>query len=211
MSLAPDDGSATSPGGDAAAELYARYAKDLYGFCLARLGSPDDAEEAVQTTFVKALAALNRGQTPDREAAWLYTIALNVCRTQYRSRKRRSQSEVAVDMSTLQPADSTAPPDPEAAMLLPALGSGLELCGTSPWVVIQGVPIGTGPTSRQPPPVATSPALQCAVNVCPDPGTIVCVSVRITVRAAPESMSSAVSLDRHDSAGASITRQPLFL
>jgi hypothetical protein len=36
-------------------------------------------------------------------------------------------------------------------------------------------------------------------------------SVRITVRAAPGSTASGVSLGLHDSAGASITRQPEFL
>lgn len=108
-------------GGEAIAQLYDRFGKELYGFCLFKLGAVDEAEEAVQNTFVKALDALNCGVSPDREAAWLYTIALNVCRTQYRTRARRADREVLAAGRELGHAPAAEPLDFETTLLLPAL------------------------------------------------------------------------------------------
>src|SRR5262249_41296907 len=82
-------------------------------------------------------------------------------------------------------------------------------CGTLPSTVTG--PTGFAPTSRQPPPVATSPALQNAVNVWTSPGSSTSVNVLITARTAPGLKVNAVSLGLQVAAGASITRQPLFL
>ncbi|MDQ3824113.1 MAG: RNA polymerase sigma factor, partial [Actinomycetota bacterium] len=87
---------------DAAGALYERYAGPLYGFCLNRLGSREDAEDAVQTTFLNAFRGLQRGVVPDAEAAWLYKIAENVCLTRHRSAWRRSRVESPSDMQALQ-------------------------------------------------------------------------------------------------------------
>jgi RNA polymerase sigma-70 factor (ECF subfamily) len=108
-------------GGEAIAQLYGRFAKELFGFCLFKLGTVDEAEEAVQNTFVKALDALNCGASPDREAAWLYTIALNVCRTQYRTRARRADREVLAASREFGDTPAAEPPDVETTLLLPAL------------------------------------------------------------------------------------------
>ena len=54
-----------------ATDLYERYASRLYGFCLNRLGSREEAEDAVQTTFLNAFLGLRRGIVPELEAAWV--------------------------------------------------------------------------------------------------------------------------------------------
>lgn len=69
-------------------QLLLAYQDRIYAFVLRMTASRQDAEEAAQDTFVRAYRAL-RGYDPDRirgmaPRAWLYTIALNVCRNRAR-------------------------------------------------------------------------------------------------------------------------------
>jgi RNA polymerase sigma-70 factor, ECF subfamily len=77
--------------------LYERYARQLLGFCRARLSSREEAEDAVQQTFLNAHRSLRSGTVPRAEAAWMYAIAANVCRERQRSAWRRSRVEVVSD------------------------------------------------------------------------------------------------------------------
>jgi RNA polymerase sigma factor (sigma-70 family) len=72
-----------------AERLYGEYADKLLAYCLSRLGSRSEAEDAVQSTFLYALRALRGGVVPECESAWLHTIARNVCRWQQRTASRR--------------------------------------------------------------------------------------------------------------------------
>jgi RNA polymerase sigma factor (sigma-70 family) len=60
-------------------EAYDRYADSLYKYCLASLGEPAEAADAVQDTFVIAAARLADLREPDRLRAWLYAVARNEC------------------------------------------------------------------------------------------------------------------------------------
>jgi len=82
---------------DEAALLYQRYARQLQGFCRARLSSREEAEDAVQHTFLNAYRSLRSGTRPRAEAAWMFAIAANVCRERRRSAWRRSRIEVVSD------------------------------------------------------------------------------------------------------------------
>jgi RNA polymerase sigma-70 factor (ECF subfamily) len=86
-------------------ELYLRHGRQIYSFCLWRLRDRLDAEDAVQSTFLNAFRALERGVVPYAEAAWLYKIADNVCRTRTRAAYRRGRVEVpsVVDESIASP------------------------------------------------------------------------------------------------------------
>ena len=77
--------------------LYQRYARQLQGFCRARLSSREEAEDAVQHTFLNAYRSLRSGTRPRAEAAWMFAIAANVCRERRRSAWRRSRIEVVSD------------------------------------------------------------------------------------------------------------------
>jgi RNA polymerase sigma-70 factor, ECF subfamily len=77
--------------------LYERYARQLQGFCRARLSSREEAEDAVQHTFLNAYRSLRSGTRPRAEAAWMFAIAANVCRERRRSAWRRSRIEVVSD------------------------------------------------------------------------------------------------------------------
>src|SRR5262249_16931664 len=104
---------AMAPGGrssvNRAEALYLRYAQQSYSSCLHRLGDPLDAEDALQSTFLNAFRALERGVVPYAETAWLYAIARNVCLTRRRSvvRRRRLESLSPLDDSVASPERDT--------------------------------------------------------------------------------------------------------
>jgi RNA polymerase sigma factor (sigma-70 family) len=85
-----------------ATDLYERYASRLYGFCLHRLGSREEAEDAVQTTFLNAFRGLSRGVVPTSESAWLFKIAENVCLSRHRTMFRRRRVEVPGDLAVVE-------------------------------------------------------------------------------------------------------------
>ena len=108
LAAIPDLGRATAvdphAGDEARATraLFERYASQIYAFCLHQLGSREEAEDAVQSTFLNAFRGLRRGVTPEAEAAWLFKIAHNVCLTRRRSSSRRGRVEAPGDLNALQ-------------------------------------------------------------------------------------------------------------
>jgi RNA polymerase sigma-70 factor (ECF subfamily) len=98
MSAAPSfhESAATAEAAQAGL-LYERYAGRLLAFCRARLSSREEAEDAVQQTFLNAHRSLRSGTVPRAEAAWMFAIAANVCRERHRSARRRSRVEVVSD------------------------------------------------------------------------------------------------------------------
>ena len=66
-------------GGDreALGTIFERYQQELYRFCLGLLGEPQDAQDALQNTMVKALRALPGEQREIALRPWLYRIAHN--------------------------------------------------------------------------------------------------------------------------------------
>lgn len=57
--------------------IYRRYHQDLYRFCLAMVGNPQDAQDALQNTMVKVLRALPGEERKIQLKPWLYRIARN--------------------------------------------------------------------------------------------------------------------------------------
>jgi RNA polymerase sigma factor (sigma-70 family) len=84
-------------GGERAFErLYRRHVQTVYGYALALLRNPADAEDVTQTTFMNAYRAWRRGERPRSARAWLLAIAHNVCRERFRTAGRRVH-EVALE------------------------------------------------------------------------------------------------------------------
>ena len=108
MAAVPSIGRATrverpfAPGVDAAGDLYERYSPQIFGYCLHQLGSREEAEDAVQTTFMNAFRGLQRGIVPELESAWLFKIAHNVCLSRRRSSWRRGRVESPNNLEVLQ-------------------------------------------------------------------------------------------------------------
>jgi RNA polymerase sigma-70 factor (ECF subfamily) len=67
--------------------LYRCHRQDVYRFALRDVRDPDEAEDVTQIAFLNAYRALSRGQPPERPRAWLLTIARNVARRRFRSRR----------------------------------------------------------------------------------------------------------------------------
>src|SRR5919112_721124 len=66
-------------GGDgrAFAGIFRRYHQSLYRFCLAIVGNPEDAQDALQNTMMKVLRALPGEDREIELKPWLYRIAHN--------------------------------------------------------------------------------------------------------------------------------------
>jgi RNA polymerase sigma-70 factor (ECF subfamily) len=119
---------AQAPPRDTTALLYERHSSRIFGFCLSRLGSREDAEDALQLTFLNAQRGLGRGVVPDYELAWLFKIAQNVCHNRYQSAKRRGRVEAPHDLDSLQDVIAS----PERAGSGVSLGELTQALGTIP-------------------------------------------------------------------------------
>ena len=67
--------------------LLARHERPLYALCYGILGHTDDAEDAVQESFLRALRSLARFREDSAFRTWLYRICLNVCLEWRRARR----------------------------------------------------------------------------------------------------------------------------
>jgi RNA polymerase sigma-70 factor (ECF subfamily) len=90
---------------------------ELNAYCYRMLGSPFEAEDAVQETFIRAWRGFDRFEGRAALRSWLYRIATNVCLDMLSGRERRARpmdlgparEPVAANLETL----------PEAAWLEP--------------------------------------------------------------------------------------------
>ena len=87
---------------ETAEQLFQEHAGWIYGYCLRILRSPEEAEDALQTTYLNACRSLGRGTRPQVGSAWLLRIAQNVCFARLRSSGRRGRLESLQDTSFLE-------------------------------------------------------------------------------------------------------------
>ena len=76
---------------DTYAVLVRRYQDKYVRFATRMLGNRDDADDALQSAFVRAFRSLGKCHDPARFGAWLYQIVLNECRTFSARRSRRER------------------------------------------------------------------------------------------------------------------------
>jgi RNA polymerase sigma-70 factor (ECF subfamily) len=79
-----------------------RHRRELTAYCYRMLGSPFEAEDAVQDTLVRAWRALERFEGRSSLRSWLYRIATNVCMDMLDSRQRRARP---MDIGAARPPD----------------------------------------------------------------------------------------------------------
>ncbi|HWB70884.1 MAG TPA: sigma-70 family RNA polymerase sigma factor [Egibacteraceae bacterium] len=108
---------AGSPDRHAADADLERYREELTGYCYRMLGSPFEAEDAVQETFIRAWRAARGFKGRSSLRTWLYRIATNVCIDALRSRQRRARP---MDLGPASAASTTLPaPLPETVWIEP--------------------------------------------------------------------------------------------
>jgi len=103
-----------------------QYRSELTAYCYRMLGSPFDAEDAVQDALVRAWRSLDRFEGRAALRSWLYRIATNVCLDMLKSKERRArpmdlgpaQEPVAENLHTRAEATWIEPtPDPADAVV----------------------------------------------------------------------------------------------
>lgn len=75
-------------------QLHSEYSQRIYTYALSMLRSREDAEDAVQTTFMNAFGSLQAGRLPRHESSWLFRIARNVCLNRIRTQQRKPASTI---------------------------------------------------------------------------------------------------------------------
>src|SRR5512132_3355848 len=87
---------------DRAEELFTEHSRRIYAYCLRQLGSPEEAEDALQATYLNACRSLLSGFEPEVAQAWLFKVAHNVCLTKQRSSWRRRRVERPEDIQEIE-------------------------------------------------------------------------------------------------------------
>ena len=82
--------------------LVERYRGAVFGLCLHALGSPDDAQDATQDTFLRACQCIEQLRDPGSLPAWLAAIARRECA------RRRSSEPRAPDLRARPSSDDPA-------------------------------------------------------------------------------------------------------
>lgn len=104
-------------------ELVNKYENTLLRAALAILGDAQEAEDAVQETFLRYLEKRPEFRDGEHEKAWLLKVTANHCKSVLRRRKRRSE----VELLDVYPA-----PDRESRELVEAI---LALPANQRWAV----------------------------------------------------------------------------
>lgn len=86
--------------GNAYGALVRRYQDAYFRFATRMLGSHEDADDALQSAFIRAHHSLSQCNDPARFGAWLYRIVVNECRT-YAARRARRERHMAPDTEAL--------------------------------------------------------------------------------------------------------------
>jgi RNA polymerase sigma factor (sigma-70 family) len=96
--------------GDKAAfeAIFRRYHQDLYRYCLATVGNPQDAQDALQNTMVKALQSLPGERREIKLKPWLYRVARNESIETLRRRREGVELDADREASNWEIAESAA-------------------------------------------------------------------------------------------------------
>ena len=113
-----------------------QYRRELTAYCYRMLGSPFEAEDAVQETLLRAWKNLDRFEGRSALRSWLYRIATNVCLDMLEGRERRArpmdlgpaQEPIVANLNTLPEVTwiEPLPTDPAEVALYKSVGSAAQ-------------------------------------------------------------------------------------
>ena len=131
---------------DAYTTLVDRYYERCARFAVRMLGNQDDAEDALQATFVRAYRALDRYQERDKFSAWLYRILVNQCRSLAARRSHREKMFVREEAALL----AHAPRHIQALLIAFSFGAFIEGCAGfgAPVAITAALLVGLVDTER---------------------------------------------------------------
>ena len=86
---------------DKTEEKLEMYADMLFRICFVMLKNENDAEDAVQNTFLKYINKAPEFESPEHEKAWLIVTARNECKNQLKHwwRTKRAGEEVLQNLT----------------------------------------------------------------------------------------------------------------
>src|ERR1043165_8316770 len=97
IQMRPDDEAAVAlaKGGDEDAFrlLVERHGRSVYRLAYRMTGRPEDAEDVVQETFIRAFRQLDRFESRSNFSTWLYRIGFNCAIDYMRGRPKRESYE----------------------------------------------------------------------------------------------------------------------
>jgi RNA polymerase sigma-70 factor (ECF subfamily) len=99
--------------------LVKRYEDRLYPTILRLMGSPEDAQDVLQDSFVRAFEKIGQFQGDSSFYTWIYRIAVNLALTEHRKHRGRGaqpRCEPASVRLAVEPADESPDTDPSAAL-----------------------------------------------------------------------------------------------
>lgn len=98
-------------------ELVLRYENTLYRTALAILADAQEAEDAVQDTFLKLMEKSHLFESPEHEKAWLIRVTVNGCKSRLRAPWRKRSAPL---LDTYPAADESEREVMEEVLALPA-------------------------------------------------------------------------------------------
>lgn len=100
--------------------IFQRHVRSVYRLCYSYFGNAADAEDAVQTAYLKLLDHPRAFADEEHEKAWLLKVAGNVCKDELKSARRAHAADMPADVADA--GTTSGPSDVLAAVLaLPAV------------------------------------------------------------------------------------------
>ncbi len=108
---------ATAGDQSAFSKLADRHRRELHAHCYRMLGSPEDAEDVVQETFLRAWRWRRSLRARSSLRGWLYRIATNACLDALKRRPRRQHHAEGPEVARMLEEIRATDPEPDAVVV----------------------------------------------------------------------------------------------
>jgi RNA polymerase sigma-70 factor (ECF subfamily) len=116
---------------EAITEFFQHFHADVFRMALSILDDPAEADDAAQTSLIRALKKLNSYRCESKLIKWIYSITLNECRAHLR--RRRSRERLLNTLFRAHPTHNPAEDHPEVHVIRSASEDAI-------WLAIMSLP-----------------------------------------------------------------------